>query len=106
MSTESKPYRTPSVYRAQRVTPITLTLEYEGMSVRRVIVRGRPIWQARVAVAGLRKSRTCRSMADARDAEATLLQQLKRQAATAAMDGGQPATLQALFEGYVGDLAA
>ena len=68
------------------------------MSVRLVTIRGRTAWQARVAVGGLRKSKTCRTKAEARQAEAALLQALKRQAATAAIDGTQPASLRGLFE--------
>ena len=76
------------------------------MSVRLVTIRGRTAWQARVAVGGLRKSKTCRTKAEARQAEAALLQALKRQAATAAIDGTQPASLRGLFEAYVADLEA
>lgn len=74
------------------------------MSLRRVKVNGRKVWQARVAYKGLRKSAIRPSKEEARDAEAELLRELKEQAGQAEQAGNAPATLRKLFEFYVEDL--
>ena len=76
------------------------------MSVRQVRVHGRKVWQARVAVQGLRRSTLRGTKAEARQAEAVLLQELKRQVAERANSDHRPATLRWLFEAYALDLEA
>src|SRR5262245_38658888 len=76
------------------------------MAIRRVLVNGRRVWQARVAYRGARKSRLCDSRDEARQAEAELLRTLKAAAEATAQAEAQPATLRQLFEAYVHDLEA
>jgi len=76
------------------------------MSVRRVKVHGRRVWQARVSYRGLRKSGIHDSKEAAKGGEAELLQDLKRQAGQIEQQGATPATLRQLFEAYVEDLDA
>jgi integrase len=74
------------------------------MSVRKVKVHGRKVWQARVAYQGLRKSVVRGSKEEARTAESELLQELKKRLAEAASVESQPATVRRLLELYVSDL--
>jgi hypothetical protein len=74
------------------------------MTIRRVKVNGRKVWQARVAYKGLRKSTLRETKEEAREAEAALVQELKAQAGRAAEQALAPATLRQLFEAYVEDL--
>jgi integrase len=74
------------------------------MAVRQVVVHGRKVWQARVAVGDLRRSRVCASKVEAKEAEAALIHDLKGQAARAEQEGRGPATIRGLFEFYVDDL--
>ena len=74
------------------------------MSVKRVRINGRLVWQARVAYRGLRQA-TIRPTRDAAlDAEAALRRDLKIKAGEITSEGARPATLRALFDYYVGDL--
>jgi len=63
------------------------------MSLRRVKVNGRKVWQARVAFKGLRKSTIRESKEAAREAEAQLLQEVKAKAGQAEQADAAPATL-------------
>ncbi|SRR6266508_925131 len=76
------------------------------MSIRRVKVNGRKMWQARVAYRGLRKSTIRESKEDAKMAEGELRSALQAQAAQAEVAGQRPATLKALLEFYAEDMAA
>jgi len=74
------------------------------MSVRLIRLRGKKVWQARVAYQGLRASTLRASRQEARDAEEHLRQQLKARISTADAEAQRPATLKMLFEAYVQDL--
>jgi integrase len=74
--------------------------------IREVKVNGRKVWQARVAVHGLRKSRLCASFAAARTAKAELVKELQQQAARADQVDMAPATLALCFPRYAEDLEA
>jgi integrase len=74
--------------------------------IREVKVNGRRVWQARVAVRGLRKSRLCATFAAARTAKAELVKELQQRAAQADQVDMAPATLALLFASYAEDLAA
>lgn len=76
------------------------------MSVKRIKNHGKVVWQARVAFKGFRKAAFRPSKDEARQAEAELLRELKARAGEAAAGEEAPATLRALFEAYVEDLAA
>jgi len=76
------------------------------MSVRRIKNHGRWVWQARVAYRGLRKAAFRNSKEEAREAEASLVQELKSRAGEAESRATRPATMKDLFEFYVGDLQA
>lgn len=76
------------------------------MAVKKIKVHCRVVWQARVAFKGLRTSRICQSKEEARQAEAELLQRLKKQAGQAEAEATRPATLRTLFELYAADLEA
>src|SRR5262249_50572872 len=76
------------------------------VSVRRIRVNGRWVWQARVAFKGHRTSAICSTREGARQAEARLLQRLQIQNADAHRIAMGPAIMKALFEGYVADLEA
>src|SRR5712691_11732552 len=74
------------------------------MSVRRVKINGRRVWQARTAYKGLRKSTIRDTKEEAREAEAELLRELQGQHARAAQGQQAPATLKLLLEAYAADL--
>src|SRR2546423_5204703 len=76
------------------------------MSVRRISVRGRAVWQARVSLRGLRRSRLAGSCREAREHEAELVQVLRREAHDIDIGCGQPATLRKAFAHYESDLEA
>jgi hypothetical protein len=76
------------------------------MSLRRVKVNGRKVWQARVAYHGLRRSTIRESKEEARQAEADLLNALRKQSAEAERVSQLPATLKDVFEFYAEDMAA
>ena len=76
------------------------------MSLRRITVNGRKVWQARVAYRGMRKSTIRPSKEEARDAEAALLQEVKATVGEAEQDAQRPATLRQLLTFYVQDLEA
>lgn len=76
------------------------------MSVRRIKLHGRRVWQARVAFQGLRTSAVRPTKEEARQAEAELLTRLKAEAAETERAEQAPATLRRLFEFYVADLEA
>ena len=59
-----------------------------------------------MAFRGRRTSALCASRSEARQTEATLLQRLQTEDADARRIETGPATLKALFDGYVADLAA
>ena len=75
------------------------------MAIRRIKVHSRKVWQARVALRGLRRSRLCESKDQARQAESDLLQELKAEIAQAEEQGARPATFKALLELYAQDMA-
>jgi integrase len=108
-----RPAERPGVHRLagehRDVCAAWATTEDEGrrdMSIRAVKVNGRKVWQARVAYQGLRKSAIRPTKGEARDAEAALLGELKAKAGEATAEAARPATLRALFEGYVATLEA
>src|SRR5688500_18890037 len=72
------------------------------MSIRRVKVNGRKVWQARYR--SLRKSAIRESKEEARQAETELLGALRASAESADAAAQQPATLKALLEAYAADL--
>lgn len=76
------------------------------MSVRRLKNHGKWVWQARVAYRGLRKAAFRETREAAREAEATLLQELKATVGHAEAAANRPATVRSLFECYVADLEA
>lgn len=76
------------------------------MSVRRIKVNGRKVYQARVALGGLRKSAIRPTREEARTAEADLLRELKERVGHAEQEGQQPATLRQLLEFYKLDMEA
>jgi integrase len=76
------------------------------MAIKKITVNGRRVWQARVALRGLRKSTIRATREEARDAEAELLRELKARVGKAEQEGQAPATLRQLFEAYVEDLDA
>ena len=76
------------------------------MSIRQVKVHGRKVWQARVALHGLRASRVCATREEAKTAESELRQGLQRRAAQAEEVQQAPATLRQLFAHYADDLEA
>jgi len=76
------------------------------MSVRRIRNHGKWVWQARVAVRGLRKAAIRPTRDEARQAEADLLRDLRAQAAETAAETGRPATLRQLLELYALDMQA
>ena len=76
------------------------------MAVKKIKVNGRWVWQARVAYRGLRKAAFRNSKEEAREAEASLVQELKSRAGEAEFRAIRPATMKDLFEFYVGDLQA
>ncbi len=73
------------------------------MAIRRIKIRKKWRYQARVAFGGRRRSRVCVTREAARDAEAELLRQLKAEAGVAEDGANAPATVRALFEFYVAD---
>jgi integrase len=75
------------------------------MSIRAIKVNGRKVWQARVAFKGLRKSSIRPTKEEARQAEADLLADLRKQAGEASRAGQAPATLRKLLEFYKADMA-
>jgi integrase len=76
------------------------------MAVRRIKNHGKWVWQARVAVQGLRQAAIRATREEARDAESVLRGQLKARVAQAEQEGAQPATLGQLLALYVDDLRA
>lgn len=74
------------------------------MSIRPIKVNGRRVWQARVAFKGLRRSTIRPSKDEARQAEADLLTDLRKQAGDAEQAGKAPATLRGLLEFYAEDM--
>jgi integrase len=74
------------------------------VSVRLIRLGKRKAWQARVAFRGLRSSAVRATKAEAREAEAALLQELRRRAGDWTAAGRVPATMRALFEAYTQDL--
>jgi len=74
------------------------------VSVRQIRVGKRKVWQARVAFRSLRRSTLRATKGEAREAEAGLLQDLRRRAGELTAVGRVPATLRALFEAYTQDL--
>ena len=74
------------------------------MSVRLLRLGKRKVWQARVAFHGLRRSAVRATKADAREAEAALLQELRRRTGDLTAGGRAPATMRTLFEAYTQDL--
>jgi transposase-like protein len=67
---------------------------------------GRKVWQARVAVQGLRKSALCDTKERAKDKAAELRCELQARAAQAEEQAQQPATLRQLLEFYALDMQA
>ncbi len=76
------------------------------MSVRRIKVRGKWKYQARVGFHGRRTSALADTREQARELDGELLRRLKSEAAQSAADANAPATLRTLFELYVEDLEA
>jgi hypothetical protein len=76
------------------------------MSLRRIKVNGRKVWQARVAFKGQRRSTIRESREEARQAEAALLGELKAKAGEAELEATAPLTLRQLFEFYAEDMQA
>jgi integrase len=76
------------------------------MSVRAIKNHGKKVWQARVAYKGLRKAAFRATKNEARTAEGELLAELKAKANASEAENQAPATLKALFDAYVEDLAA
>jgi integrase len=76
------------------------------MAIYRKRINGRKVWWVRVNYRGLNASRVCESKEVAKDAEATLRGALRRKVEHTEQQGLAPATLKALFEGYVADLEA
>ena len=74
------------------------------MAIRQIKLRGRKVWQARVAFRERRESRLCASKDEARQVEAELLHKLRAEAAEADEAGYYPGTLRRLFEMYAKDL--
>lgn len=74
------------------------------MSVRRIKLRGRWRWQARVAYDRQRRSRVCDSREEARQAEAALLREFMELRAAEEASGAQPATVRGLCALYETDL--
>lgn len=75
------------------------------MAIYRKRINGRKVWWVRVNYRRLNASRVCDSQEAAKDAEAELRAALRRKAEQVEQTGMQPATLKALFEAYVEDLA-
>jgi integrase len=72
------------------------------MSVRRATINGSTkVWMARVSVNGVRKSRVCRTKAEAVAAERTLAAECAAAAEQAASEDNRPATIRDVLEGYV-----
>jgi hypothetical protein len=76
------------------------------MAIYRKRINGRKVWWVRVNYRGLNASRVCESKEVAKDAESTLRESLRRKVEHTEQTGLQPATVKALFEHYVADLAA
>jgi integrase len=76
------------------------------MAIYRKRINGRKVWWVRVNYRRLNASRVCESSEAAKDAEAELRAGLIRKVEHADQAGLQPATVKALFEHYVADLAA
>ena len=71
------------------------------MAITRIKVHGRKVWQARVAYRGLRKSTIRDTKEAARDAESTLLQELKAKFGQATQEAQARATVRMGFEAYM-----
>jgi integrase len=76
------------------------------LSVKRIKNHGKWVYQARVAYRGLRKAAFRPTREEARQAEASLLAELRTKAEADKAEGQRPATLRQLFEFYVDDLVA
>jgi hypothetical protein len=76
------------------------------MAIYRKRINGRKVWWVRVNYRGLNASRVCESKEVAKDAESTLRVGLRRKIEHTEQTGLLPATIKALFEHYVADLAA
>jgi integrase len=76
------------------------------MAIKKITVNGRRVWQARVALRGLRKSTIRATREEARDAEAELVRELKARVGKAEQEGQAPATLRQLLEFYQLDMKA
>ena len=76
------------------------------MAIYRKRINGRKVWWVRVNYRGLNASRVCESKEVAKDAESTLREGLRRKVKHTEQTGLQQATVKALFEHYVADLAA
>jgi hypothetical protein len=76
------------------------------MAIYRKRINGRKVWWVRVNYRRLNASRVCESSEAAKNAEAELREGLRRKVEHTDRAGLQPATLKALFEGYVADLEA
>ena len=69
-------------------------------------INGRKVWWVRVNYRGFNPSRVYENKEVAKDAEAALRKNLRREVEHTEQAGLQPATLKALFEAYVADLEA
>src|SRR5262252_9702968 len=67
-------------------------------------VNGRKVWLVRVKHRALTASRVCETKAEARQAEAELILNLKRKIAELEQHGHVPATMKDLFEVYAADM--
>jgi integrase len=76
------------------------------MAIYRKRINGRKVWWVRVNYRGLNASRVCESKEVAKDAESALREGLRRKVEHTEQTGLQPASVKALFEHYVADLAA
>jgi hypothetical protein len=76
------------------------------MVIYRKRINGRKVWWVRVNYRRLNASRVCESSEAAKNVEAELREGLRRKVEHTDRAGLQPATLKALFEGYVADLEA
>src|SRR5262245_20551410 len=75
------------------------------MSVKRITINGtQKVWQARISVRGVRRSRVCATKEAARQAERELADECQNEANKSEQTGAVPATVKQLCEYYVLDL--
>src|SRR5262249_53465192 len=75
------------------------------MSVKRITINGtQKVWQARISVRGVRRSRVCATKEEARQAERDLADECRQQAQKEERGDAAPATIKHLCEWYLLDL--